>query len=122
MAITKSVTTKVVADKKVPVKRPMEYVEDTIPEVWVDGVNTFLIGSNVSKIVFHTKVANYQNKKNLRLTIPTVELINVCKNILSAAKESEVRMNSTHAKSMTRLTKLLANVPVELEGMEPTGD
>lgn len=122
MATTKSVTTKTAADKKVSEKQSIEYVEDAVPEVWADGVSTFLIGSNVSKIVFHTKVANYQSKKNLRLTIPTVELINVCKNIIAAAKESETRMNSANSKSMARLTKLLANVPAELDGMHPTGD
>lgn len=125
MAITKTVSTKETSEKdlsaktgaakETPKKRSAPvFVDDATPEFFVDGVNEFLLGSNVSKLTFFSKIAADKRAQVLRLTMPTVALVDICMNILKAAKNGEERMNVSNAKLLTRMNEILADAPAKV--------
>jgi hypothetical protein len=124
MATTKTVPTKELSEKDVPAKvgaakeAPKKrsapvLVDDATPEFFVDGVNEFLLGSNVSKLTFFSKIAVDKRAQVLRLTLPTVALVDICMNVLKAAKNGEERMSVSNAKLLTRMSEILADAPAK---------
>jgi hypothetical protein len=91
---------------------------ETAPINYADGITQVALGYPISKIFFHhvtTHTTPPEAQKEVRkvtqiLSIPTVQLVEACKLILSLAKAHEVQLVQLNGNQTSQFTSLLADV------------
>ena len=95
-------------------------INDTMPEIFTDGISHVLMGSPISKLTFHsvtnpadTETAE-QRKGVLLLTISTPVLLELCRNILLTAQTSVDKLSSNGMKIDDQVKRIMEGVQIEV--------
>jgi hypothetical protein len=80
-------------------------------EYFSDGVSDFLLGNQISKITYYTKTGPKKRRRVVTVTLSTLNLVRMCKNVLASAKRAEDDINLANIKRQESLSKLLIDVP-----------
>lgn len=88
-------------------KQPFE--SENLPEIFADGVTSFLLGNSISKLTLYSDIGGAK-KSVIRLTMPTTAMLRLCKRILSSAKKGEERLIDINVKNEHGLKALLSDV------------
>ncbi len=95
-------------------------INDDMPEMFVDGISSILMGNPISKLTFHSvrDPANPENneieqrKGVFLLTISTPVLLEICRSILSAAQSSIDDLSDGGKKFDTQVRKIMEGVDI----------
>jgi hypothetical protein len=90
-------------------------------EYFSDGVSDFLLGNQISKITYFTKTGPKKQRRVVTVTLSTLNLVRMCKNVLASAKRAEDKINLANLKRQESLSKLLIDVP-EAKEADPLVD
>lgn len=88
-------------------KRPIE--SENLQEIFADGVTSFLLGPLVSKITLYSDIGDTK-KSVVRLTMPTIAMIRLCKRVLSSAKNREENIIEKSSEIENRIATMLSDV------------
>lgn len=90
------------------------------PEIFADGMSQMLMGTPVSRVIFHTTLESYSERApEVRraaaiLVMPTGQLVEFALNILHAVKENEQRFLAGNAELERKWGELVKNLDVDL--------
>lgn len=94
-------------------------ISENMPEIYADGISNLIMGGSVSKVTFHSvkawsPVLNgiEQRKAVLQLSMPTVVLFEMCRNILFTAQTSEKDIVETGKITDARYKEIMEGVSI----------
>ena len=96
------------------------FINDDMPEMFVDGISQLTLGNTISKVTLHT-VTNVINEPNimsqerkgvLMLTMPTTALLEMCINILENGKSNIEKLTNAGKINDNLVNMILENVTI----------
>lgn len=100
-------------------------IPESMPEIFADGMSQFLLGVPISKIIFHTLITPATKDEEiekrqgvLRLAIPTPILLEICRNVLVAARDHIDAIGEAGSMADSQVRKMMDGISITVDPAE----